>query len=228
MATIQDNQQAMKNIEKLTAGGQLAIVLCANSFRFGGNWGFITRDKEDFAGQLETLKQERPNIKAFKVKNGALVLANENFLAHNVNLVVPDAIGGGFVAKAKQRRAEEKEKFQKFLDRVVTGKSKSAKYTKDFTEITFGIFSVNDTNQIRINGNEYNAYKLSVVEALEFAHQLKKVGKTAYAKGIAEDGKEFYAPVFDLASSSKGQKALYQALEIAESETGVFITLRIK
>lgn len=217
----------IKNIEALSDGGKLAIVLCANSFRFGGNWGFIRSNRPDFRAQLETLKEERPNVKAIPVSNGALILANENFLAHNVNMVVPNAINGSFVEMANKRRLEERQRFQKFIENVAKGKSQYVKAAGGYYELTIGVFSVNDTNMIRVNGKDYPAYKLTLIEALEYANQLTKTGRKVYARAVKEDGAEVFDLVFNLATNSKGQAALYRGLEIADSETGLFLTLRI-
>lgn len=222
-----NNPNIEKKIEALSGGAQLAIVLCANSFRFGGNWGFIRKERKDFRDQLETLKQERPNVRAIPVTNGALILSNENFLAHNVNAVVPNAINGSFVDMANKRKADEKARFQKFIENIAKGKSSYVKSAKGYYELTLGIFSVNDTNHIRINGKDFPAYKLTLMEALDYANQLASTGKQVYARAVKEDGTEVFDKVFNLAGNSKGQQALYRGLEIADSETGLFLTLRL-
>ncbi len=216
-----------RNIELLTDGAKLAIVLCANAFRFGGNWGYIRSTREEYALQLEVLKQEKPNVKLYKVSNGALVVCREDFLAYNVNAVVPNAIGRPFVEKAKERREEEKVKLQKYLKKVANGEALGVEKKKDFYEVTIGIYSVNDTNLIKINGVDYPAYKLSLVETLEYANQLSKAGKRVYARAVKDDGTEVFDLVARLATNSKGVNALFRGLEIAESNTGVFLTLRI-
>jgi hypothetical protein len=220
-------QQLTKNIEALTDGGKLALVLCANSFRFGGNWGFLKSDKSDFRGQLDTLKQEKPNIRAIPVSNGALILANENFLAHNVNLAVPNAINGSFVDMANKRRNDERQRFSKFIENVANGKSSHVKSKGGYYELILGVFCVNETNAIRLNGNDYPAYKLNMIEALEYANQLTATGKKVYARAIKEDGEQVFDLVANLATNSKGVAALYRGLDIADSETGLFLTLRI-
>lgn len=222
-----NDDKFLKDIEALSDGAKLAIVLSANSFRFGGNWAFIKSERKDFRSQLETLKPERPHIKAIPVSNGALILSSENYLAHTVNSVVPNAINGSFVDMANKRRADEKVRFQKFVESVAKGKSKHVKTAKGYRELTVGIFSVNDTNAIRINGTDYPAYKLTLIEALEYVNQLTSTGSKVYARAVKEDGSEVFDQIFNLATNSKGVQALYRGLEIAESETGVFLTLRI-
>lgn len=222
-----------KNIEEriektLSDGAKVALVLCANAFRFGGNWGYLTQDSEELKGYLETLKTERQHVKAFRVSNGALVLVNENFLASNVNAVVPNAITGSFVEKAKQRRREEQERFNKFLKNVVSGKSKYTKNAKGNFALTLGIFSVNETNSIRLNGQEYPAYKITLIEALEFLNQLTKEGYKVYVHAVKEDGTSVYDTPFNLGSNSKGIQAVYRGLEISDTKTGVFLKIVIQ
>lgn len=220
--------QLAKASDKLSDGAKLSLVICANAFRFGGNWGFIRADKPDFRYQLELLKQEHPNVKAKQLSNGALILANENFLAVSVNTAVPDAINGNFVQMATIRRQKERESFQKFLKGVAKGTSRFVKNaSSNYYELVIGLFSVNDVNEIRIGGKEYPAFNLTLIEALEYAYQLTNVGFKVYAKAITADGKAVFDEVFNLATNSKGVDALYRGMEIADSDTGVFLTMRL-
>lgn len=214
-------------IENLSNGAKVAIVLCANAFRFGGNWGYVTPGK-DFKGNLEALKGDRPNVKAYQVSNGALVLVNENFLATNVNAVLPNAINGSFVEKAKARRKDEQDRFNKFLKNVITGKSKYAKTGNGKYALTLGIFSVNDTNAIRLNGTEYPAYKINLIETLEFLNQVAKAGHKVLVHAVKEDGTSTYDTPFNLGSNSKGLQAVYRGLELSETGTGVFLKISIQ
>lgn len=224
-----DNVEAKltKNLHQLSDGGKMAIVMCANSFRFGGNWGLLRTTNKDFHGILETLLQEKPSVRAVRTRNGALILCSENFLAYNVNLAVPDAIDGAFVEKAKKRREEERVKYAKFINNVLEGKNSHIKKVNNYYEITIGIFSMNDTNVIRLNGIDYPAYKLTLLEALEYVRYLNKTGKQVYVRAVTEAGKEVFDLIERLAFNSKGQSAIYRGLEIADSDTGAFLTLRI-
>lgn len=216
-----------KITETLTDGAQVAIVLCANAFRFGGNWGYLTPGKE-FKGYLETLKQEKGNVKVHKVSNGALVLAEEKFLAFNVNAVIPNAINGSFVDMAVKRRKEEQDRFVKFLQNVVAGKSKYAKSENGKYALTLGIFSVNETNAIKLNGNEFPAYKLNLNETLRFLDLLTKQGHAVAVHAVTEEGNSVYDTPFNLGSNSKGIQAVYRGLEISDTNTGVFLKIAIK
>lgn len=212
---------------ELTEGEQLAIIMCANSFRFGGHWGFIRNTKKEFRETVQALQNEKPNVKLLPVSNGALILADTNFLAVNVNKLVPNAINGSFVERSKQRLEEEREKFSKFVKSVVSGKSSHLKKDKGYYELKLGIYSINDTNAIRLNGVDYPAYKLTMIEALDMAHKLESSGMQVYVRAIDENKREVFDRVFSLAGNSKGQSAILRGLEISETDTGVFITFRI-
>ena len=214
-------------IESLSDGAKTAIVLCANAFRFGGNWGFVKDTNPEFRVIVQTLSLERPHVQLLKVSNGALILCNEKFLSFNVNAVVPNAINGKFVDMANKRRNDEKALFNKFIGNVTAGKSRYIKKKNGFYEIAIGIFSVNDTNRITVNNVDYPAYKLSLIEALDYARNIARTGKKVLAKGVLESGEETYIDLANLAFNSKAATALYKGLEIADSDTGVFLTLRI-
>lgn len=222
METAKLDPVVAERISQLTEGGRLAIILCANAFRFGGNWGFLRRSKPEFREILEVLKEERPNVRAIPVKNGAIIFANENFLAHNVNYVYPNAINEDFVTLAMRRREEERANFMKFLKSALSGD----KYKKKgYYEITLGVFCVNEkTNLIRLNGVDYPAYKLTLIEVLDIASRLNR---KVYALAVKEDKTEVFDLIQNLAMNSWGLAALYRGLEIAESDTGAFLTLRI-
>ena len=223
-----------KNIEAkadavLSAAAKQAIVLCAEAFRFGGNWGFIRRDNRDSEGIIEALKTERQNFKVYPVANGYIVVAEKNFLANAVNSVVPNAINGGFVEKANQRADVEKQKFVKFLDSIANGKSNYVRQGNGYVELELGIYSVNDTNLIRLNGKDYPAYKLELMEALNYARYLVNKGKQVYVKAInPADGSVTWGTIEQLAYSGQGVAAMYKAVEISDSNTGAFLTMRIK
>lgn len=220
--------QVVAKIKELTPAQSTGIVVCANSFRFGGNWGFLHEESKDFEAFAQNLASERGSVRLSRIKNGGLIEIKESFLATTVNQIIPNAIDADFVKMSKERRASEKAKFDKFVKSVVEGKSRHIVKHNGYSEIVLGIFSINETNLIRVGGKDYPAYKLSLIEALEFARQLEGEGLEVYAKAVKPDGTELFDRVFNLASNTNGQRALYAGLEIADSETGIFLTLRIK
>lgn len=220
--------QIEQKIAKLSDGGKVAIVLCANAFRFGGNWGFLPQTRTEYKDYLTILQEEKPHVKVFRVKNGALVTSEENFLAYNVNAVVPNAINGKFVDMATKRRQEEKARFQKFMEKVFTGKASNVEKRPDYTHVTLGIYCINETNAIRINGKDYPAYKLSLKEVLEFlAFVQKKTGRDILVLSADANNQPQYVNLKQVVESNQGMNSIYRALELAESDTGVFLNFRI-
>lgn len=217
-------------INSLSVGGQTAIVTCAKAFRYGANWGFVRKDNPELTEIMTALKEEEKNVKSFRISNGYLILANENFLAYNINAVVPNAIGGKFADMARKRKAEEMAEFSKFIQSVSKGKSRHLKQMNGYYELVIGIYSVNETNAIRVRGNDYPAYRLTLMEALIEADKISKANPNLQVnvKAVTESGETVFGEVFKTASNSKGQKAIYNGLEIADSDTGIFLTLRIK
>lgn len=232
MSTVNNEGRVLKNIESLSGGAQLAIVKVADAFRFGGNWGYIMSTDREFAEKLKLLKSEHPNVKVLRLSNGALVLCNEEFLAYNVNKVVPNALGRPFVEMAKTRKADERKTFAKFLDNLAKGKSKHGQKGNGYNEVKIGIFSVNETNYIRLNAIDYPAYKLSLFEVAEeinkASHSMEQEGRGIFVRSVSESGQEVYDHVARLLGNSKGTSAVYRGLEISETDTGVFLTIRIK
>lgn len=222
----------MPGINNLSDGGKTAIVLCAGSFRFGGNWGFLPKTTPGYESILETLKTEHKSVTIIAVSNGSLILCDKNYLAFNVNTVVPNAINGDFAAMAAQRNHDEKIRFYKFVKSIHEGKTKGdyIHTLKDGTkEITLGVYSMNDTNRISINGIDYPAYKLTLMEALDSLRQLKNAGHLVQAKAIhPKTGVAGFGDIEQLSLNSNGRIGLYLALEIADSKTGAFLTLRVK
>ncbi|MNL91280.1 hypothetical protein D3C81_10110 [compost metagenome] len=216
-----------KRINSMSIGRQTSLILTAQSFRFGGNWGFIKFDDPEFAETLKYLKEEKASVSVVKLSNGVLVSCNKNFLAENVNIIIPNGIGASFQENAKRRAKNEQEAFLKFLKRVADGKDSHIVKKNGYYDLTLGIYSINDTNYIRINGNEYPAYKLTLLEALDFAMALVNAGKKVFAKAVKENGEVIYDNIFNLASNSKGKAALFKGLEIADSKTGIFLSLRL-
>lgn len=222
-----NDKELQQRLDVLSSGEKLAVVMCANSFRFGGNWAFVKKEHPGYKDILEAIKVEKPNVKLIQVSNGAIVLCAPDFLAFIVNKVIPGAIGGDFFAMAEERRHDERVKFGKFLSSVVEGKSSHIVKKNGFYEVVIGIMSVNDTHAIRIRGHEYPAYKLSLLEVLDFMKLLVSKNYDVYLRAVTPEGVEVYDNAVKLATSGKGVMAVYRGLEIADSDTGVFMVLRL-
>lgn len=218
--------QLEQNINSMTEAGKLAVVLCAQAFRFGGNWGFMRTGDANFKETLETLKDEQPNVKFYRLANGALITCKEQFLAYNVNIAVPNAIGVPFAEKAKERKKQEIEKFRRLLTSAMAGKSTHVEKRGRFNELTIGIYCTNEVNTIRLNGKDYPAYKLDLIEALQVAHEWNAKNRVVMASAVDASGDRIFDQIQNLAANSKGLSAIYRGLELSDTGTGVFLKLR--
>lgn len=236
-----DNQNNQNNREKkieqaisgrvdnLSEGAKLAIGMCTAAFHYGGAWGFLRSNKPMFREQIEAFREEHKNIRLYKVSNGALIHANEAFLANAVNALLPNAIGNGFAAKAVSRRQTETERFIKYISNTLEGKSPHVSVKNGFYELQLGVYSVNETHSIRLNGVEYPAYKLTLHEALNIVDGLSKERNLqSEVFAVTDSGDRVFAPIFDAMTNSKGVQAVYRGLTISETDTGVFVTIHIK
>lgn len=224
-----NERELEQRVGVLSNGAKQAIVMCAESFRFGGNWGFLRNSNHEFKAIIEALREDKDSVKPYPVSNGVIVVCDKNFLANSVNSVVPGGIGRDFVENARKRSETERQKFIKFLRDLANGKNRFVKQGNGYGELVLGIYSTNDTNLIRLNNIDYPAYKLNLQETLEFLRSLGNDSKKVYIKAIDVDtGKTVWGTVEQLAYTSKGMASIYKALEIAESNTGVFLTLRVK
>lgn len=211
--------------EVLSDGSKLAIVLVAHAFRFGGNWAFIRKDDNEFKGKLELLKDEKPHIDAKPLSNGALILMDRGFLTKNVNAVVPGGINKEFVDRANELKLDEQGKYTKFIESVLTGKSRFLENKNSYYELVMGTYCINDTNLIKVNGVDYPAYKLSLEEMLNELRRLNVKHRRQILIKVANESGFGFMP---LETAMKNPKAIHRGLEIADSNTGVFVTLRLK
>lgn len=211
--------------EKISDGSKLAVVLVANSFRFGGNWAYIKKTDSNYEGKLSLLKEEKGKVEARLLDNGFLILMDKNFLSEQINAVVPNGITQEFREEAKKVTETEVQKYSKFVDNVLEGKSKYLKDMGGYYDLVIGCYSVNETNVIKVNGQERPAYKLPIEIILkELMKKSKEKGKNIIVKVVNEEGQQ---GAVELANAPKVMKQIFRGLEISDSMTGVFLTIRI-
>lgn len=217
------NRNFENKVEQMPIVELLTLVHCAGSFRFGGNWGYIRTSHPEF----ETLKEEflgadKNVVTIQKVANGALVLAKREYLSKVANELLPGIIDGNFIQHAKHRESDERKKFLTFVERVLKEKSKHVIKKNGYSELTLGIYSSNEVNAIRINGEDYPAYRLTAQEALKaFMMKGQELGRETFVKTS-----DSFIPIKTIQSSDWVK--VFGGLEISDSDTGVFITLRIR
>jgi hypothetical protein len=210
----------------LSVGARTAVVLIASSTRFGGNWGFIRRSRPDFVQQVKALLVERPNVQAVHLANGALILGNEHFLFKTVNSAVPGGINNNFMGLMAERRKTEQEKYLRFLKEAVLGQSKTVRQGNGYTEITVGLYCLNDNNVIRVNGIDYPSFRLTLPEALDFSKVLHRVASKVMVRVVMDDGSSTFEDLKYL-MNNKALRAMYRGLDISPSDSGAFMTFRI-
>lgn len=217
------NKQFEAKVDKMPVVERLTLVQCAGSFRFGGNWGYFRNEHPEFEGLKEEFLAGDKNVVTLqKVSNGALVLARKEYLTKVANELLPGVVDKNFIEHAKAREAEERKKFISFVDRALKEKSKHVVKRGNYSELTLGIYSSNEVNAIRINGEDYPAYRLTVQEALKaFMLKGRELGRETYVKTVNS-----FIPIQSIQKEDWAK--VFGGLEIADSDTGVFVTLRIK
>lgn len=224
------NENVMESrLNGLSEGAKLALVTCANAYHFGAAWGLLKQSDSDYLGKLKVLKEESSQVRLYQVENGAIVICNEAFLRNIVNTVVPNGINSSFVAMKEARKEEQKKKYLNFVKRIAEGKNSAVKRINGGYEITVGIYCTNEVSEIRLNGITYPAYRLSMYEAVDSLHKNPVLSGHIWAKGIIEENGQkrvVWDKLESMVLNSKGQAAMYRALEMSETGTGVFLTVR--
>ena len=227
------DERVLKQLENLSEGAQEALVACAGAFPFGCNWGFIRpNDATEMRRKVETLRSEADQVRFTRLKNAILVECNPDFLVENVNKIVPNIAGMSFKKMAADRKNTEAEKFARLITRFVEGKDVGAVNSttvRNAKELTVGLYCINEVNKIRLKGKDYNAFKLNFREALivinelaKKSNELKKVVEKLHFIQLGEDKKYGWVSV---AGMSARADSLYAAMELADSNTGVFVTM---
>lgn len=217
-----------RRMNQLSDTAQLAIYLCSTAIKFGGTWGFIRRDDELYRDKLAVMREERGNAMGLQLANGVLIIVKPDFLIANVNKLLPNTIDESFIRDITSRKEKELLRFKNFAKGVREGKEQHVTQHRDYKEITIGIYSYNSSRLMRVNGIDYPAFNLTLQEVLNVALELDNNRDNVYVKAEKPDGLKVFGQVFDLASNSKGLKGIFKAMSIAQSNHGVFLTLRIR
>lgn len=202
-------------------GLNMAAVVASNSFYVGGNWGFVLRNNGEFdkiMGIIQNSMRQGAPIKLMPVSNGVIVFIAPNNLQNiisQVEQITPDVI-----QKQHTRVQEETNEFQNYLRNVLRGSCKAVQQTSTYDEYVFAIYSCNNLHKIRLNGIEYPAFSLTVLEALKQVNQLTK-----YAEIYINVGNGFDR--LDEVVSMNKLDSVYNGLEISTTMTGVFLTIRV-
>lgn len=196
----------------------MASVIAANSYYVGGNWGFVLKENEDYDRIHNILKQDNKSVMLNDVSNGCIVFVNLNYLQSVIGQV--EQVDQQTLENIKNRQQIEIPQFQNFLKSVLNKTCKYGEKNNDFEEYVIGIYSCNSLHKIRLNGKEYPAYNITVKEALKQISQLSK-----YVKIYINVGDKF-ENISKIIAENKIME-VNQGLEISNTMTGVFLTIRI-
>ena len=225
-----ENREVMleKKIDTVMEDGEkLAIVLVSDSFRFGGNWAYIKNTDSLYEEKMELLKEEKEHLKVSTLSNGTLLILDKQYLTECVNKVIPGGITESFVKEARSVSESELVSYKKFVEKVLKGESQYVYENQGCYELVVGCYSVNVTNKIKVQGLERPAYKLPLEVMLKVLKEVnKKYGREIALKIMNKEGKVGLLSLDELKSGN--MKYVLRGLEIADSMTGVFLTLRLK
>ena len=197
----------------------LAAVIASNSFYVGGNWGFVLKENEEYEKIINILKSiNNGGINLLEVSNGMIVFCNTQYLANAINQV--DPISTDVWNKQNTRLKSEILEFQKFLTGILRGNSKYGEKRNGYIEYNIGLYSCNNLHKMRVNGIEYPAYSLSIVEAV------KEIIKLKNHLDIYISTKDSFISLNEINNLNDINK-LSEGLEISNTLTGVFLTIRV-
>lgn len=202
-------------------GLNMAAVVASNSFYVGGNWGFVLRENSEFEqimGILQNSMRQGASIKMVNTSNGVIVFVAPNHLQNVISQV--EQITPDVMQKQQTRLQAETAEFQNYLRNVLRGTCKVTHQAATYDEYVFAIYSCNNLHKIRLNGIEYPAFSLTVLEALKQVNQLSK-----YAEIYISVGNGF-EKLTDVVNMNK-LDAVHNGLEISSTMTGVFVTIRV-
>lgn len=193
-----------------------AAVIASNSFYVGGNWGFVLKDNEEYNQILTILRQDK-NVKYLTVSNGLIVFCDMGYLTQTISQV--ESVTPEIVEKQKSRASIEIVEFQKFLTQIVHSSSKYGIVEDGYTEYNIGLYSCNNLHKIRLNGVEYPAFSLSIVEAC------KEILKISNVMDVYINAEGKFVNIKKLQEGLKIQN-IVSNLEISNTLTGAFLTIR--
>lgn len=204
----------------MNTGLNMAAVIASNSVYVGGNWGFVSNVNEDYERIYACMvNNDNPKYSVVEVSNGLLVFCDTNYLYQAVSQV--EVLSPDITNKVKTRASSELGKLQQFLMSI---KNKNCKYgtkVEDFIEYDIALYCCNSMNKIRLNGKEYPAFSLTVMEA---CREILKLGSVI---PIYVNMGDSFKNIKDMKSNDDVDKIM-SALEISNTLTGAFLTIRVK
>lgn len=195
----------------------MAAVIASNSFYVGGDWGFVLNSNEDYETIFNMLKSDS-NVKVIEVYNGIIVFCNPQYTLSAISQV--EEVSAEDKERQQTRLQTETLEFQKFLTDILRDKCKYGVAYDTYKEYNIGIYSCNSTHKIRLNGVEYPAFSLTLKEVFK---EIKKLQDRLSVYINTYDG---FLKMSDI-NTSEMFISMLEGLEISNTLTGAFLTIRI-
>lgn len=196
----------------------MAAVAASDSFYVGGNWGFILDTHPDYERILKILNGVDNSVRIIHVSNGLILLVNPTYLQSVISQVEP--VTPEILNRHQTRVASESKEFQTLINSIYQGNCRYANRGVNYEEYVIGVYSCNNLHKIRLNGVEYPAYNLTILEALKTLNVLTKyVDIYINVGGHFEDLKNVI--------SNNMINEVYNGMEISNTLTGAFFTIRV-
>lgn len=216
----------IRNIDKLPNATKMAVVLCASAYSLGINWGFLRDSDSQAVALLSNLGDDTQNIRLTRVNNGYIVECREQLLENVVAQVDANNANSNFEMLKKDRKSNETSKLLKFIKDIIASKNRFVVEKAGYLEFTIGLYCTNQTNFIRINGKDIPSYKLTLSEALNVIRVLNENGLKVYSYvDLRNETSKTFEPVADLLRNRQVGD-IFNGMEISNTDTGVFLTLR--
>lgn len=205
-ANVEMSEVLASRAKKLPASTQFAIVTCMPNIVYGATWGYAKYD--EVKDRYEELKKDN-NIICRKLRNSHkgydfLIELNPTYLAKVANIIQPGLFNQKDLERVKEKTAEAYATFEKMA------KNGSL---KKFDRV--GIYCINSSAKITIEGNSFPSFRVNLQTALKILSKYGYLVKTTQG----------FVPASSLCNV-QGLNQVAQALVISPTETGVFMAIK--
>lgn len=168
MATKEEIMQErfIQRLEREPLDIQHAIVRYAENVMNGCNWAFLSNKSVSYRSELESFKKSSI-VTVYEVKNGVLITTPLETILSILTRVSPELYTKDAKEEALKFRKKSVENFVSFLRSGVK-------------EAKIGIFNLNDSPNITVNGKIYKAFNMDLANVAMF---LKSAGYSIRIEG---------------------------------------------
>ncbi len=146
-ASIRFANELQKYPQEVAVGVGVVIPNLVN----GCSWGFVNDSNEEFIKCLGAI-QSNPNMSAYKIKGGYLLNMNMDYLVSILTKVASGYVTKRDLQLAVEHRRQSLAYLEKFLKKGVGGK--------------IGIYNLNDSPRITVQGVTYPAFCVTIPDLL--------------------------------------------------------------